>query len=304
MRILRRLILDRASEEKKRRIYVFVGKIPILRLILKRYIQMNNPVWVVSFMKCGRTWLRVMLGKALQLNSGIQEPDILRLADSKEKCPDLPLISFIHEDAAHWKKPEELTTSEDHYRFKKVIFLVRDPRDVVVSLYFEKNKRLRSYINGEKLEHSAFAGRIKPYEGDLHTFLYERVGSFDTILKYYNIWENNRHIPEQFLLVRYEDMHQNPQKELRRVLNFLGMRSVSDEVIATAVKFASFNSMHSMEEDDEFDANRLRPGNKKDSESYKTRKGKIGGFVDYLNDKDIRWLNRKIRDTLSDYYAY
>lgn len=292
------------SDEKKKKIYVLIARIHLLSLILKWYVQKTNPVWFLSFMKCGRTWLRLMIGKALQLHFDIHEYDVLKLVGSKKRFRGFPRIALSHEDSAHWKKPEELTESKEIYMFKKVIFLVRDPRDVVVSLYFEKSKRLKSYIDGEKLEHSDLAERIKPYEDNLHNFLYEPVGSFETILNYYNIWEKNRHIPESFLLVRYEDIHQNPQRELRRILDFIEMSAVTDEVIDKAVKFASFDHIHAMEKEDKFKRVTLKSANKADPMSMKTRKGKVGGFIDYFTPADIEYMNSKIKSTLSDYYGY
>jgi hypothetical protein len=44
-----------------------------------------------------------------------------------------------------------------------------------------------------------------------------------------------------------------------------------------------------------------RPG---DPESFKTRRGKIGGYVDYLSAEDIAWLNRRIDAELDPFYGY
>ena len=174
----------------------------------------------------------------------------------------------------------------------------------MISIYFEKNKRLKAYIDGERQEHHEFAERIRPFEGDLHNYLYEPVGSFDTILKYYNIWAKNRHIPGDFLLVRYEDIHENPERELRRVLAFVGTDGVNDEVITEAIKFAAFDSMKKMEKNDKFIGTTLRPADKRDAESMKTRKGKVGGFVNYFSNDEIEYMNSKMRNSLSDYYGY
>ena len=49
---------------------------------------------------------------------------------------------------------------------------------------------------------------------------------------------------------------------------------------------------------------RLKAKNKNDQESYKTRRGKVGEFVDYLREADIAYLSKKMRTELSNYYGY
>jgi hypothetical protein len=190
------------------------------------------------------------------------------------------------------KTPAELSASKSEYKGKKVIFLVRDVRDVAVSYYFELTRRHN--VN----QH------YPSYEGDLSSFLHHDQGSVDTIIHYYNLWEKNRNIPTAFLLIRYEDMVENANQELRKVLDFLGLPEVQAETIHQAVEFACFDNMHKLEESGELDSFRLQPGDKQDPESYKTRRGKVQGFVDYLSEEDIEYLNQKIKLQLSDYYGY
>ena len=38
--------------------------------------------------------------------------------------------------------------------------------------------------------------------------------------------------------------------------------------------------------------------------NLKARRGIVGGFADYLDEKDIAWLNRKIQHELSPFYGY
>jgi hypothetical protein len=178
------------------------------------------------------------------------------------------------------KAPDELEVSKEKFRGKRVIFLARDPRDVIVSSYFEMNKR--AALIGE----NPYESRSGSYEGSLEDFIQRKVGGFETILRYYNIWAGNRDIPKGFLLVRYEDLKANPLAELRRIVDFLGQ------------------NMRKMEEQGRFQGGVLNPGNQDDRESYKTRKGKIGGYADYLSPDQIALLNQRMADELSGYYGY
>ncbi len=144
-------------------------------------------------------------------------------------------------------------------------------------VYFEKHKGLPVYIEGEKREYSLLAERIQPYKDSLSQYVREPVGSFDTILSFYNIWAKNSSIIDELLLVRYEDLYSNPKEKLRKVLNFIGLLNVKNEVLNESIEYSSFNNMHSMERNDRLQSVKLRPAQKDDFESYKTRVGKVGG---------------------------
>lgn len=306
----------------------FIQEILSLKAIYHQY-HARREEWkeaeycLVSFPKCGRTWLNMLLKKMLLLHFGLESNDsfdlMFREFDTrtlKQKKIELPKIHILnnHDDAPHWKRPFELETSKIKYKNKKVILLVRDPRDVVVSAYFQQNKRvnerpvtlrliLKEWIaNGIK---PYITIRMKSYKGTMQNYIREETGSLETLLSFYNIWAENRHIPRDFLIVYYEDMHSNMPLELDRIANFLGISSLKEEFINQATDYASFANMREMEMQNEHSMeNILKPFKKEDTESYKTRKGKIAGFTDYLSKEDIEYLNKKIKESLSDFYRY
>src|SRR5688572_5447925 len=240
-------------------------------------------VLLISYPKCGRTWLTMLLARALAMH--IRRDDADYLANDLPWAEGLPRIRISHDDNPHWKTPRGLARSKRRYREKKVVLLVRDPRDVVVSMYFERSRRERVY------------------DGTLHEFLHEPKGSLETILAYYNVWAQERARPRGFCLVRYEDLKADTERELRRILGFAGL-TLADEHVADAVRFASFENMRSMESGDVLGSGRLRARDPNDKESFKTRKAKVGGFVDYLSPEEIAWMEEKIRGTLDPLYGY
>lgn len=267
--------------------------------LLRWYANRNTDVYLISYPKCGRTWLRLMVGRAISRHFNLPEQeDVLLLRSRRALPPGVPRITVIHDDRPMQKAPDELETSKQRYKDKKVIFLARDPRDVVVSSYFEAQKRSRLF------RRLGSDGTETGFQGTLPEFIHRRQGGFDTILRYYNIWAQNRTVPRQFLLVRYEDMRQNPVRELRRVLDFLDLAEISDETIREAVEFASFENMRRMEAEGRFKDGSLQPADRDDQESYKTRKGKVKGFIEYLNEREITYLNQKLAADLSDFFGY
>jgi hypothetical protein len=267
--------------------------------LLRWYAHRNTDVYLISYPKCGRTWLRLMIGRAIASHYNLpDEEHILFLRWKRKPHPRVPAITVIHEDRPMLKAPHELEPSKARYKNKKVIFLVRDPRDVIVSSYFEMNRRGR--IFGK----NPYETREPVFEGSLSEFIQRSAGGFDTILAYYNIWANNRHIPGGFLIVRYEDLKENPQRELRRTLDFLELGDISDETIVEAVEYASFDNMRRMEREGKFQTGILKPANHDDKESYKTRQGEVKGYVNYLRDDEIALLNQKIKNELIEIYGY
>lgn len=251
------------------------------------YRRQRTDVYLVSFPKCGRTWLRLLVGRALQSHFQLPaDANLVELHRLAELDRRVPCVSVTHDDEAQWKPPEQVERDKHRYRRARVILLVRDPRDVIVSLYFQKRER-----RGE-------------YDGTLVEFLAERNGGFESLLAFYDAWAASVDVPEALLVVRYEDLHARTHAELRRVLEFIGLPDVADRVVAEAVEFASFDGMRRMEETDALGSEKLRPVRAGDLNTYKTRRGKVGGHRDELGPDHIARLDRLMAASRAGSFGY
>jgi hypothetical protein len=267
--------------------------------VLRWYAHQGTDFYLISYPKCGRTWLRLMIGKAVTTHFSLPEnEDTLLIRWKGRPHPQIPHITVIHDDRPMLKAPAELENSKLRYRDKQIIFLARDPRDVIVSSYFEMKNR------GRLFGKNPYEERQPVFTGSLGEFVHREQGGFDTILRYYNIWAENKDLMRGFLLIRYEDMQADPLSELRRTIDFIGLEEIPDETLAQAVAFASFENMRKMEAGGKFRNEILKPADQNDHESFKTRKGKVKGYFDYLDDKEISNLNRQIKETLSPLFGY
>ena len=251
------------------------------REALEWWVHWQTKIYLLSYPKCGRTWLRLMIGKALDEHYRLGVANPMELGRMHTLHRGIPRIRVTHE---HAHLAETIEPSKQRFRDKTVVFLVRDPRDVVVSMYFEASRRS-----------TLFAGEL----GD---FIRRRAGGLDAILEYYNVWESNRHVPRRFTMVRYEDLHRSPAAVLAAVLAAMEL-PVSPAAIETAIGFSRFDNMRKLEAANAFKSARLRPADAGDAESFKTRKGKIGGYREYLTAADLDYVNTRIAARLSPYYA-
>jgi len=118
-------------------------------------------------------------------------------------------------------------------RYKKVIYIVRDPRDVVVSYYhFHRKTRVIS----DDCPLATYVARFIAGEVDAYGSWMENVAS----------WVATRQHSRDFLLLRYEDMLLDPRRELAKLANFLGLHR-SPEQLARAVELSSVANMRKME---------------------------------------------------------
>ena len=102
-------------------------------------------------------------------------------------------------------------------------------------------------------------------------------------------------------------MPRSGTKLLRSLLNahpVIGIPEVEDQLLQDAVDYAAFGNMRKMEMENKLASERLAPGDNKDPESFKTRKGKVGGYTEYLSDAQIAELNHKMATQLSDQLGY
>jgi hypothetical protein len=255
--------------------------------VLGWYRRRRSDAVLVSFPKCGRTWLRVMLGRAFQLHFGLpDDADVVELAHLAELDRRAPLVLVTHDDDAQYKAPAEVERDKSGYRHRRVVLLVRDPRDVIVSLYHQMH------------------GRRGRYRGTLAEFLDEPVGGFASLLAFYDAWGDALDVPTQLLVVRYEDLHARPGAELARVLAFLGVTGVAPATVAAAVEYGSFANMRRREESGAATSDRLRPGRAGDVDTYKTRRGTVGGFRDELSPEQVARLDEQMAASSAARFGY
>eukprot|EP01104_Vermistella_antarctica_P011133 TRINITY_DN3074_c0_g1_i1.p1 TRINITY_DN3074_c0_g1~~TRINITY_DN3074_c0_g1_i1.p1 ORF type:complete len:441 (+),score=119.32 TRINITY_DN3074_c0_g1_i1:432-1754(+) len=283
----------------------------------------DRDVMMLSFPKSGRTWMRIMIEVALQVHfnltvDGGDEGEMVRMTKNRKNFyttdsmrdlrPEVPRMVFTHggNGVNSWHyfhpfvvSPADLMVNMTRYlnlkealSGKNVVFLSRDPRDVVVSTYYERHDR-------EKL-------KDRKYNGELRDFLYEEVGSFKTIVTFFRLWhEECRRWANTHMLMRYEDLHEAPEDELRRLFDYLGIGEIEEKVLWKAVSESTFQKMQEKEHHLAFGKSRdLKPRDKTNPNSFKVREGKVGSYHKHFTEADIEWMDQYMAENLPSVFGY
>jgi hypothetical protein len=248
---------------------------------------------LISFPKCGRTWLRQLIARSVYNQfppHPASEDGYLDLAALHERCTQVPRLALSHDDCLH-KCPSELERDKHKYQDTHVIFLARDPRDVIVSWYFQLHHRPAT-TDGSR-DRAA-----------LHDLLVADRNGLATVVEFYNIWQREAKTPRSFHLVRYEDLHRDTVGTLVNLFGFLGCGQViSVEAIMDAVQYNQFEKMRAREQNGVYShsALELRQGG---PNAMKTRRGKVGGYRDYFHVADVEFMDTYICQNLHPSYDY
>jgi len=249
---------------------------------------------LVSWGKSGRTWLRVMLSRFYEKHFGLPRHEMLGFDNLHKLNSGIPKVFFTHGNYLRDYTGHGYDTKID-FRGKKIVLLVRDPRDVAVSQYFQWNFRMRP--NKKVLnEYPPHGQQMTVYQ-----FMLYREQGLPQVIRYFNGWLTGIKEPAGVLVVRYEDMRRDPEGVLRDIVEFTGTPGAPEE-IKDAVEFAAYDNLKKMEQEQSFSfwraGWRLLPGDKSNPDSYKVRRGKVGGYRDYFSDSELKQIDAMVQADL------
>jgi hypothetical protein len=89
-------------------------------------------------------------------------------------------------------------------------------------------------------------------------------------------------------------MHAEPEDTSRKVLRFIGEKDVDEKLLKDSLKFCAFENLKKLEQSRTIDSFTLNPGDESDPESFKVRRGEVGGYTRYLSADDIRYIEEII----------
>lgn len=210
----------------------------------------EDAVFLVSFPKSGNTWTRFLIGNLTHPEEPVTFANVDRVVPDIYGTPASDIRAT---------PPPRVFKSHEAFdpRYRRVIYIVRDPRDVAVSSYHfaRKGRQIADTLPLESYVSTQFLGRDHTY-GNWG----EHVGSW--LVNASNIVQllrggslsvgeglqlGARGHGRQFLLLRYEDLLEDTEKELSKVAEFVGQKASPDE-IRRAIAWSSADHMKELEQ--------------------------------------------------------
>src|SRR5881396_1788953 len=231
---------------------------------------------IVSIPKSGRTWLRAFVCAYFCKRFGFE----FTLRPERYCQSGIPRLIFSHDLFEHRTKGDLWDRLRGKYLVPrrelsraKIILLARDPRDCFVSLYLQLTRRD---------PHAPVELRQK----SVSEMLRDRRFGVHAIVNTMNDWIEEFCGRDDFIVIRYEALRASPTEYFRDLLAVLGESSPDMTMFHEALEFSRFENMQKLEAAGAFDSKILHPGDVRDPESFKVRRGKVGGFREYLSVGD------------------
>ncbi len=231
---------------------------------------------ILSVPKSGRTWVRTFLCAYFCKRHGRE----FTLEPERYREPGIPRLIFSHDLFEHrtkgglWDRIRgKYLVPRKELRRAKIILVVRDPRDCFVSLYVQMTRR-----------DPGASAKFK--EKTVSDLLRDKRLGIRAIVKTMNDWLNEFSGRDDFTIIRYESVRASPAEHFRSLLAALGETAPDMSIFQAALDFSQFENMKKMEAAGAFDSKILRPGDVRDPESFKVRRGKVGGYREYLSVED------------------
>jgi hypothetical protein len=186
-----------------------------------------DDVFLTSYPRSGNTWTRFLVGNLVHTEEAVTFLNVERLVPDMYKHSDYYL--------RHLPRPRILKSHEVFDpRYKKIIYIVRDPRDVAISHYhFEK--KLKSV--GEDCPIEDF---VPGWMGGRY---WDRLGSW---ADHVTSWLSTRHDSHSFAILRYEDLIADAARELVKVATMLGIEPTAER-LTRAADLSSADRMRQLE---------------------------------------------------------
>lgn len=263
---------------------------------------MSGFLWLASYPKSGNTWLRLVLGSlsrqstTIDINEVGREIPIVSQRDTIDEalgtessdfsedeierlrpCLYRQMAQSLHQPA--WRKVHDAWTLTDRQEplfpadiSHGAIVIVRDPRDVAVSLASHTGRSVDDTIAFMADANACLAdGRGHSLPDQIRQRLLDWSGHVAS-------WLDTSGLP--ILCLRYEDVLAQPQTSFHAAMRFAGLER-SDEDLAALVEAARFDALRGQEE-------RFGFGERNSPSNYFFRRGIAGGWRDTLSPEQVR----------------
>jgi hypothetical protein len=225
----------------------------------------KSDIWLASFPKSGNTWMRFILSNIM---TGYCKKNIeINFNNIQDIIPDIYINNDIPIDLGFSPFPRIIKTHEKYNKkLKNSIYIVRNPKDVMVSFYHYMKDGCDQDIK------------------NFSDFLRNKKYGIDPWCKNIKSWANKANV-----IISFENLKKNPKKEIKKIINFLNIE-IEDSLINEAINKSTFEKMKKIEKQDE---SWKEKHNLNKNYSF-IRKGEVNQGKTYFNTEDLKYFNKII----------
>ena len=270
--------------------------------------------WIASYPKSGNTWMKLFLksyfslsNASFSINSKIDDHFSIETFPVSKK---FKMLNINYKDfadiAKNWLNMQSLINLNNKNNYIKThnamcsindynftdnentlgaIYIVRDPRDIAISY---------SAFLGLKLDDTIdFMLSTLCYEEDVFENIRYKKSIMGNWAYHYNSWKNYK--SREVIIIKYEDMLNDPNKTFLQVLMFLNKINnikIDKKKMNDAVNQTSFKNLQKLEVEEGFDEN---PTNR----SF-FREGKKGEWKKILDKNQQQKIEKKFKNEMKE----
>jgi len=276
-------------------------------------------IWLASYPKSGNTWLRSLIANYYFSETGDFNFELLEKIDSfpsnKYFRKYLDKFNQPHDTSKYWIKEQEKINQSKGLKFFKthnalckiegnqftnkentlgVIYIVRDPRNVISSLSNHYQISVDEAFQFMTDEKRGIVSKEK-----------ERFLGFQALFSWklnQKSWVDNKLYP--VLTVRYEDLQSDALNTFKHVINFVHKISKSDEKFnkekaLKCIRNCNFNNLKKLEDEKGFAEAITKKGSDEKIKFFNL--GKDNDYRKLLNENLINKMNNLFQEELVKY---
>ena len=274
-------------------------------------------IWLASYPKSGNTWVRAIIASLLYSNDGNFNFEIIKKIKQfpvKENFKDI-MNDFddFNEIKKNWITAQDSINLDNQIKILKThqgkytvgkdsftnsqntlakIYIVRDPRTLVSSISNHYTLSLNEACNF--LMTPQIIGNSKRWEEN-------QIGMKCLLGKWndhYRSWTRNKN---NLLLIKYEDLVQNPNNELEKIINFLkNYLNIKTNINKNKkiLESTSFKNLKQMEQEGLFKENVLNKKN--DNKVNFFHLGPANNWKETLNEDDKNKIEKNFYEEMTE----
>ncbi|KAA8533909.1 hypothetical protein F0562_031426 [Nyssa sinensis] len=252
----------------------------------------DDDIILASTIKTGTTWLKALCLCILQCQNGgadKEEEDILVKYNPHTCVPTLDALTYTMNSNPDFSGMPSPRLFHTHMQYNvlpdsiknskcKIIYITRNPKDTLVSIWHFYNTMFRPNEEPFPLEKAfeCFYNGVAPY------------GSFfDHVLQY---WSQSLKMPHKILFLKYEELKKDPKAQVKRLASFLGRPFGNEEEVDKVLWRCSLERLKNLE----VNKNGLSPWTTVPNSIF-FRVGVVGGWKNHLTPEMEERLDQIFR---------